>query len=177
MPYPFAIVKFLAREYSRLSNRLRLLTELVEKDADKRIIAVVLFGSIARLTASPSSDTDLLVLMETSGNRALERELSHHFYRLLTSAETANGEDGSLWHIVLVTGNATGDDLDADFLSQVGQDGVLMYQRSGSTLPVVLQNMASFADWQERAQLLATVLSRTLDLYNKEYQQSIGKAS
>lgn len=142
-----------------------------------RLIAVVLFGSIARLTASPSSDTDLLVLMETDDNRLLERELSHHFYRLVASAETANRDDGSLWHIVLITGNAMGDDLDADFLAQVGQDGVLIYQRPGSTLLEVLQHMNSFADWRDRAQLLATALNHTLDLYSKGYQQSAGKAS
>ncbi len=170
---PLTLVRFLMREYPLLIRRLQLLKNYVKDNGDKRIAAIILFGSIARLTASPNSDTDLLVLLKINGDRTVERDLSHHFYRVIERAEKASGNNDASWHIVPITGDITGNDLDADFLAQIGEDGVLLYHRRDTPLPSALRHLTSFVAWQKQATTLVETLEHALNLADNKQVAAI----
>ncbi len=61
--------------YLDVAAAVRELTDAALRlhDADDNVIAVVLFGSLSDSTATPSSDSDLLVVLRTDTRRVMDR--------------------------------------------------------------------------------------------------------
>jgi predicted nucleotidyltransferase len=126
--------------------------------ADERIVLVALFGSVARLSPHTASDTDVLVLLDVLGGAAtreqVETALAHEWFALVR--ECSHRANGALldWGVSTVTGDAEASDLDDDFVSIVGREGVLLYLRPGMEPPAALAHLTPFAVWAERVSAL-----------------------
>jgi len=93
-------------------DRLRAIVS----NAPEPVIAVYLFGSVARGTVSPSSDVDLGVLLCTGAPRTLEERLFDYQDRL-------QGLVGCPIHIVILN------DAPSDLVHRVLRDGRLLLER------------------------------------------------
>jgi len=140
------------RQYPRLIRQINRLVELVQRE-DPNVALLALFGSTARLEPRAISDADVLVLLHDS--RSLhEVGKTAKILRLLGIAEDAPQQEWCDWSFSMIDGNAQASDLDEDFVSIVGQDGVLLYQQAGASLPPALAALTPYAVWLERVQTL-----------------------
>jgi hypothetical protein len=120
-----------------------------------QLTLLALFGSVARLEAGAHSDTDLLALFDVRGaanTREREDELAIELFHIITATIYADGEPWPRWGITTVTGDTLGNDLDADLLSVIGREGVLLYQRANAPLTAPLDHLIPFGEWREHVQ-------------------------
>jgi len=154
------LAPFYLQEYPRLIRQINRLIAFAPGDPNLALLA--LFGSAARLTPGPSSDADLLILLHN------ERQF-HDLTQigtgidLLQMAQDAPRGEWCAWPLSGVTGNAQASDLDEDFVSNVGQDGVLLYRQAGVTLPPALAGLTPYAVWLERVDRLLARCRRMVE--------------
>jgi predicted nucleotidyltransferase len=136
-------------EYPRLVETLRRLIAGVRRGEGGPVTLLVLYGSIARLTPWWGSDTDVLVLY-ASLNAGEEWEMYvTSFIHLARSIEDELVDEHYRWPIMMMPDDATASHMDEDFLANVGQDGVLLFEAEGADRPAALRNLRSFDAWQE----------------------------
>lgn len=143
-----------AREYPILIEAfIRLIDEVRLHLPHLTLLA--LFGSVARLEAGAHSDTDLLALFDVRGatnTREREDELALELFHIITATIYADGKPWPRWGITTVTGHAQENDLDADLVSVIGREGVLLYQRTDAPLAAPLDHLTPFGEWREHVQ-------------------------
>ncbi len=148
------------QEYPRLIRQINLLVSLAPGDPNLALLA--LFGSAARLTPGPSSDADLLILLHDE-RRFHDLTQTGAGIDLLHMAQEAPRGEWCAWPLSGATGNAQASDLDEDFVSIVGQDGVLLYQQAGVALPPALAGLTPYAVWLERVEQLLVRARRVVE--------------
>lgn len=152
--------------YPTLVRQLTRLATALGSSTDGPIVSLVLFGSVARLMAGQSSDADLLALHSNDATEEHAMTWLIHRIREVDDAQdwTKLGNVYS-WRMIPVFGNAQASNLDPDFLANVGQDGVLIYQRQGTKPPVALAQIRSFASWRREVSALVAALQRVADQF------------
>ncbi len=143
-----------AHEYPILIEAfIRLIDEVAFRLPQLTLLA--LFGSVARLEAGAYSDTDLLALFDVRGatnTREREDELALELFHIITATIYADGKPWPRWGLTTVTGDALGNNLDADLVSVIGREGVLLYRRADAPLAAPLDHLTPFGEWREHVQ-------------------------
>ena len=101
------------------------------------ILAIILYGSVARHEERPlddpePSDVDLLVVLDTEDSGAVIRQYSS-FFSTLGIAERKHLQAPREVNVMFTT--CTGHEWDEDFVESVKRDGIALYQRN--ELPAV----------------------------------------
>lgn len=147
-------LRLYAHEYPILIDALtRLIDEVPSRLPDITLLA--LFGSVARLEPRKDSDTDILALFDLRdepNTREREDELAVGLFHAITATVYADERAWPRWGLTTVTGDAIGSGLDADLLSIIGREGVLLYQRPDASLPPLLEHLTPFSEWREHVQ-------------------------
>jgi hypothetical protein len=138
----------LYRGYPLLLTQLRHLVRLSAQDAN--IGALILYGSLARLTPHESSDVDLLVLcQEPQAFIDAEEASGRGMYMIVEVTHPAE-----VWSLAPQVTDMQASDLSPVLLANIAHDGVLLYQRGGATLPPALAKLVPQERWMERVQRL-----------------------
>jgi hypothetical protein len=137
------------REYPRLLDRLRRLVQGVKRGEAGPVTLLMLYGSIARLMPWWGSDKDVLVLYSSLNGREEWETNVTAFLHLTRSIEDEMLDEHYRWPIKPIPDDATASHMDEDFLANVGQDGVLLYDAEGAERPAALRELRSFDAWVE----------------------------
>jgi predicted nucleotidyltransferase len=141
-----------AHEFPLITTSLRRLRERLAYENDGTL-ALVLFGSVARLTPTDTSDLDLLALLDHD-SPASERARADALYNQILEAFYPSGSAWTRWGACLITSDARASDLESDFVDVVGQEGVLIYRRDDAELPPALAHLTPVAEWLGRVDAL-----------------------
>jgi hypothetical protein len=139
---------YLAHGYHVLLDQLNQLSASLGQQ-DPNIGAVILFGSIARLTPRWESDADLLFLC-SAPHAFITPERAGIGMALFADLTRPDQE----WSFIPVVSDLSGSDLPEALLTTIAHDGVLVYQRPGVVLPQPLAQVRPYADWLAQVQLL-----------------------
>jgi hypothetical protein len=133
------------RGYAVLQDQLsRLVTQA--RTQDPNIGALILYGSLARLKPHKTSDVDLLVLCWQPRAFIEAEEASGRGMYLIVEVTSPDEE----WSLSPMVTNLHTSDLPAALLANIAQEGVLLYQQRGITLPPVLGELVPYERWAER---------------------------
>jgi predicted nucleotidyltransferase len=145
--------QWLLHNYLLLERQLDRLVALAGRH-DPNVLALVLFGSTARLTPHAASDADLLVLVQDEGafdSSDLGPVRDRGVY-LLVQAMNVPSEQACAWPLIPVVWNGDPMTLSPALLADIQRDGVLLSCRDTSALPPVLRSLLPYSAWKERVQ-------------------------
>lgn len=137
---------YLRRGYPILLAQLSQLVRLSVQDPN--IGALVLYGSIARLTPHWSSDVDVLLLCQKPQAFIWAGEASQQGMYLIVEVTSPEEE----WSLAPQVTDLAASDLSPTLLANIAHDGVLLYQRAGTTLPPAMVGLLPYERWMERVQ-------------------------
>ncbi len=134
--------KELQTGYTILGLELEHLARLFPQD--ENVLALILFGSVARLAPHHASDVDLLVLCQTPEQFFSQGE------RLGASLLIEAMQGREVWGLSPLVSDQQGSDLTEALLANIAQDGVLVYQQAGFKLPPALAYLQPYDHWYAR---------------------------
>lgn len=141
-------MRYLAHGYRVLLEQLNQLSAFLSQQ-DPNVGAVILFGSIARLTPRWESDVDVLFLC-TAPHAFIAPERAGIGMALFADLTRPDQE----WSFIPVVSDLEGRDLPEALLANIADDGVLVYQQPGVDLPQALAQLRPYADWLAQVQRL-----------------------
>lgn len=140
-------------EYPLLLSQLKHLVALA-RSRDPNVAFIALFGSTARLDPHAHSDADVLILVhdQTQFYDAQPTPGVALLWMAYQEEAISRGDYDQLgsWPVTAVVSDATASDLDADFLNNVGRDGVELYRQPGYAPPAMLAHLAPWERWRRR---------------------------
>jgi predicted nucleotidyltransferase len=131
--------------YAVLRDQISRLVALA-RTQDSNIGAMVLYGSIARLRPHRNSDVDLLILCWEPRAFIEAAEDSGRGIYLIVEVTRPDEE----WSLSPMVTDLHVSDLPEALLANIVQEGVLLYQQEGITLPNVLAELIPSERWAER---------------------------
>ena len=132
--------------YSVLLTQISRLVTLARQDPN--IGGMLLYGSLARLSPNLTSDVDLLVLCQEPQAFIQAEESSGRGMYMMVEATSPDEE----WPLSPLVTDLSASDLPVALLNNIAEDGVLLYQREGATLPRALAGLASYERWLVRVE-------------------------
>ena len=137
---------FYRTAYPWLWKRLEYLAALV-RTTDPNVVAIILYGSVARGVADEQSDVDLLVLVDDE--QAYSSLGSPHAgVRLLTQTydQVPWPTLSFAWAFSPFVDVVDGHYLTEDLIANIQRDGVLVYRRRDVALPAWASQLRLYAD-------------------------------
>lgn len=117
---------------------------------DSNIGAMILYGSLARLSPHLTSDVDLLVLCQEPQAFIQAEEASGRGMYMMVEATSPDEE----WPLAPQVTDLSASDLPAALLANITEDGILLYQREGTVLPRALAESRPYEHWLARVENL-----------------------
>lgn len=117
---------------------------------DSNIGAMILYGSLARLSPHLTSDVDLLLLCKEPQAFIQAEEASGRGMYMLV--EATSPDEG--WSLAPQVTDLSASDLPAALLANIADDGILLYQREGIALPGALAKLTPYERWAARVENL-----------------------
>lgn len=136
--------------YVVLLTQISQLVTMARQDAN--IGAMLLYGSLARLSPRLTSDVDLLILCQEPQAFIQADETSGRGMYMMVEATSPNEE----WPLSPLVTDLGASDLPVPLLNNIAEDGVLLYQREGTALPRTLARVAPYERWMSRVEELIT---------------------
>ncbi|HEY7355678.1 MAG TPA: nucleotidyltransferase domain-containing protein [Ktedonobacterales bacterium] len=138
------------RGYAVLLSQISHLVTLAQQDPN--VAAILLYGSLARLQPHLTSDVDLLVLCQEP--QAFIRAPESSGQGMYMMVETTSPDEE--WPLSPLVTDLGASDLPVALLNNIAQDGILLYQREGTTLPHALAAPIPYERWVARIEDLIT---------------------
>lgn len=136
------------RGYAVLLTQISRLVMLARQDSN--IGALILYGSLARLSPRLTSDVDLLLLCKEPQAFIRAEEASGRGMYMMVEATSPDEE----WSLAPQVTNLSASDLPAALLANIAEDGVLLYQRKGIELPGAMAKLMPYERWLARVENL-----------------------
>lgn len=134
------------RGYAVLLTQISRLMAMAHQDPN--IGAMLLYGSLARLRPHLTSDVDLLVLCQEPQAFIQAKEASGRGMYMMVEATSPTEE----WPLSPLVTDLGASDLPVALLTNIAEDGVLLYQREGITLPRALAELTPYERWVARVE-------------------------
>jgi hypothetical protein len=146
-PYPFP--PFYRIAYPWLWRRLEYLAARA-RAADPNVVAIILYGSVARSVADEQSDVDLVILVDDEQAYS-SSGTPHAGVRLLTQtyAHVPWPSLSMAWAFSPFVDVVNGPYLTEDLTANIRRDGVLVYRRVDATLPAWATELRPYAEWKD----------------------------
>lgn len=132
--------------YPFLWQRLDYLTTLVQ-ETDPNILALVLYGSVARGTANAESDVDILIMVADERQFSQQSDRGVHLLVMTEDAVPWPSLDFA-WAISPFVEPLDGRYMTEDLLANIQHDGILIFRRPGSALPAWMGQLPHYLQWK-----------------------------
>jgi Polymerase beta, Nucleotidyltransferase len=168
--------------YLCVCERLERLAHVVE-ERDPNILAIILYGSIARLTPHRMSDLDVFLIVQDEAQFASAPAASgdRRGIALLSEAEYPAYPEMVAWSfspLAWAVDQLT--HVEETLVENIGRDGVLVYSRGSwplPTLPSPWKALASYPQWKQRVEhwsvhvgLAPETYTRLLEAAQRQHQ-------
>jgi hypothetical protein len=155
------------RAYTVLLSQISHLVTLARQDPN--IGAMLLYGSLARLTPHLTSDVDLLVLCQEPQGFIQAEESSGRGMYMMVEATSPDEE----WPLSPLVTDLGASDLPVALLNNIAEDGILLYQREGTVLPRALAEAAPYERWVARIEWILNDARWDASLNDRRFDEVI----